>query len=99
VSDWEGTECLLCGSAAKRYGFFDARGQKYDECRGGCPPYGVRGWLHEHIKLFIKDPADKKKIIEFIKAKVANGTYNESFFEIKPDHLRKLGLLPPKSTT
>lgn len=92
MSDWEDIECLLCGRAAKRYAFMDPRGWKYDECAGGCRPYGIRGVLHEHIRLFIKDPADRKRIADFVREEVDKGTAPESFFEITPDHLRKLSL-------
>jgi len=93
MSDWEDAECLLCGSPAKRYVFVDPCGQKYDRCEGGCPPYAVRGILHEEIRLFIKNADDKTKLIEFIKAETARGSQSDAFFEILPDHLRNLGLI------
>lgn len=93
MSEWEVTKCLLCGSKAKRYVFMDARGWKYDQCEGGCRPYGIRGVLHEDISLFISDAADRKRIADLLKAEVAKQPITDEFFEITRDHLHSLGLL------
>lgn len=96
MSDWEDTECLLCKASAKRYGFMDARGWKYDECSGGCPPYALKGKAHEHIRLFINDQQKRKIIVDFVKDEIARGRCKTAFFEITSAHLRKLGLLHDK---
>ena len=93
MSDWEDTSCLLCGSPAIRHGFMDARGWKYDHCEGGCPPYCLKGWVHEHVRLFIKRPEDRKKIIEYLKGDAVKENESYEFLEITPDYLSRLGLL------
>lgn len=92
MDDWEDAKCLLCGSAAKSHVFMDPRGQKYDECTGGCPPYAAKGWVHEQIRFFLK-LEEKAKIIKFLKEKYANSKHPELFVEISIDDLRSLGLM------
>ena len=85
----EDAKCLLCGSSAKLSVFAGPRGERYDECVGGCPPYALGGWVHERIKLFVK-PEGKAKIIEFLKEKYAESGHPELFVELTPEDLGTL---------
>jgi len=91
--DWENGKCLLCGADAKTHVYDGPRGEKIDECAGGCPPYAIDGFAHEQIRLFVKEPAQRAEIIKFLKAEFATGKYGNTFIPITMDDLRKIGLI------
>jgi hypothetical protein len=79
MNDWAEGNCFLCGSKALVYQFVDSslhpamqsRGEKYNNCQGGCPPYAIPGDILDGLQLLLKDNklnADGlKKISELLK--------------------------------
>ena len=95
----ENTKCLLCGKAAERHGYRNpdqkpntASGWKY-KCSGACPPYALQEGIYHHIELFIKDNEKRAIIANYLKEKYDSRGYEEPYFEIFFDDLRKLGLV------
>lgn len=41
MGDLDNAKCLLCGSNAEANIYDGPRGEKIDNCEGGCPPYAI----------------------------------------------------------